>query len=178
MLSPYIAMLSPYIVMLSPYIVMNVISMYRNILFFLSSAIISHVQKGSSPRFRPKVSDEVGDPEYHAMMKQCWEEYPQDRQRFEDIAKTLKKLNGGKYVVTYTVLFYMVIPSPYIVIPSPYIVIPSPYIVIPSPYMVIPSPYIVIPSPYMVIPSPYIVIPSPYIGPKITLPTLSNKYPP
>lgn len=60
--------------------------------------IISRVKKCSLPRFRPKVPEDYGHPEYHSLMKQCWEEVPSSRPRFDEIMKALKKLNGGKNI--------------------------------------------------------------------------------
>ena len=58
--------------------------------------ILDQVKKCCVPRFRPKVPEELGHPDYQDMMTQCWEEIPTSRPRFDDVMKALKKLNGGK----------------------------------------------------------------------------------
>lgn len=61
--------------------------------------IIFRVMKEQSPPFRPVVPcDDIIHPDFHNTMKQCWAEYINDRPRFEDIMKTLKKINGGKNI--------------------------------------------------------------------------------
>lgn len=73
---------------------------YPYCMFEMMSAkeIISQVKKSLSPPFRPKISEEVGHPDYHVLMRQCWEELPSHRPRFDEVMKTLKKLNGGKNI--------------------------------------------------------------------------------
>jgi len=62
--------------------------------------IINRVRSNSSPAFRPQVADDLPEssPEFTAIMRQCWAQDPHDRPRFDDVMKTLKKLNGGKNI--------------------------------------------------------------------------------
>ena len=57
--------------------------------------IIAKIKK-PPPLLRPSVSKQVAPPEYINSMKQCWGEQPETRPSFNDLAQSIKLLNGGK----------------------------------------------------------------------------------
>lgn len=63
-----------------------------------SSEIVSRVQIGEFPPFRPTVSELItGVEEIRELMKQCWEESPDLRPDFHEIKKIVNKIltNNG-----------------------------------------------------------------------------------
>jgi len=63
--------------------------------------IVERIKDDRAPFYRPQFSeqDSAGvQPEILTLMKQCWTEEPSDRPSFDEIAKTLKKINKGKLV--------------------------------------------------------------------------------
>ena len=72
--------------------------------FLLLSDIVSRVQNGEFPPFRPTVSELItGVEEIRELMKQCWEESPDLRPDFHEIKKIMNKIltNNGMYVDFY-----------------------------------------------------------------------------
>lgn len=65
-------------------------------MFWFYLDIIFQIKKSTNPPFRPDVPNDICHPDFHDMMRQCWAEFPNERLRFDDIMKTLKKINGGK----------------------------------------------------------------------------------
>lgn len=66
-----------------------------------SSEIVSRVQIGEFPPFRPTVSELItGVEEIRELMKQCWEENPDLRPDFHEIKKIVNKIltNNGMWV--------------------------------------------------------------------------------
>jgi guanylate cyclase 2F len=59
--------------------------------------IIAKIKK-PPPLLRPSVSKQVAPPEYINSMKQCWAEQAETRPSFNDLAQSIKLLNGGKSV--------------------------------------------------------------------------------
>jgi len=57
--------------------------------------IIAKIKK-PPPLLRPSVSKQVAPPEYINSMKQCWAEQAETRPSFNDLAQSIKLLNGGK----------------------------------------------------------------------------------
>ena len=57
--------------------------------------IIAKIKK-PPPLLRPSVSKQVAPPEYINSMKQCWAEQAETRPSFNDLAQSIKSLNGGK----------------------------------------------------------------------------------
>jgi guanylate cyclase 2F len=57
--------------------------------------IIAKIRK-PPPLLRPSVSKQVAPPEYINSMKQCWAEQPETRPSFNELAQSIKLLNGGK----------------------------------------------------------------------------------
>ncbi len=57
--------------------------------------IISKIKK-PPPLLRPSVSKQTAPPEYINSMKQCWAEQAETRPSFNDLAQSIKLLNGGK----------------------------------------------------------------------------------
>ena len=62
---------------------------------FVSVEIIAKIKK-PPPLLRPSVSKQVAPPEYINSMKQCWAEQAETRPSFNDLAQSIKLLNGGK----------------------------------------------------------------------------------
>lgn len=61
------------------------------------SDIIERVQKGGSPPFRPRVTNDLAEnPLFVEMMKQAWDQDPHIRPKFSDCLKYLKQMNKGK----------------------------------------------------------------------------------
>ena len=60
--------------------------------------IIAKIKK-PPPLLRPSVSKQVAPPEYINSMKQCWAEQAETRPSFNDLAQSIKLLNGGKSVL-------------------------------------------------------------------------------
>ncbi|CAF2857562.1 unnamed protein product [Rotaria sp. Silwood2] len=70
----------------------------KNDYYILSSVnieIIAKIKK-PPPLLRPSVSKQVAPPEYINSMKQCWAEQAETRPSFNDLAQSIKLLNGGK----------------------------------------------------------------------------------
>jgi guanylate cyclase 2F len=63
--------------------------------FILCIEIIAKIKK-PPPLLRPSVSKQVAPPEYINSMKQCWAEQAETRPSFNDLAQSIKLLNGGK----------------------------------------------------------------------------------
>ena len=61
----------------------------------VSLEIIAKIKK-PPPLLRPSVSKQVAPPEYINSMKQCWAEQAETRPSFNDLAQSIKLLNGGK----------------------------------------------------------------------------------
>lgn len=57
--------------------------------------IIAKIKK-PPPLLRPSVSKQAAPPEYINSMKQCWAEQAETRPSFNDLAQSIKLLNGGK----------------------------------------------------------------------------------
>jgi len=57
--------------------------------------IIAKIKK-PPPLLRPSVSKQTAPPEYINSMKQCWAEQAETRPSFNDLAQSIKLLNGGK----------------------------------------------------------------------------------
>jgi guanylate cyclase 2F len=64
-------------------------------LFVVYVEIIAKIKK-PPPLLRPSVSKQVAPPEYINSMKQCWAEQAETRPSFNDLAQSIKALNGGK----------------------------------------------------------------------------------
>jgi guanylate cyclase 2F len=62
---------------------------------FFPIEIIAKIKK-PPPLLRPSVSKQVAPPEYINSMKQCWAEQAETRPSFNDLAQSIKLLNGGK----------------------------------------------------------------------------------
>ena len=63
----------------------------------LGTEIITRVMKCEEhPPFRPVVLHDTGRIMYQELMQSCWHEDCTLRPRFDDIMKSLKKINGGK----------------------------------------------------------------------------------
>ena len=60
------------------------------------SELVSHIKNRQVPPFRPRVSGDAAKPDYLELMASCWDENPQERPKFDDVMKTLKRMNGGK----------------------------------------------------------------------------------
>ncbi|XP_068752048.1 atrial natriuretic peptide receptor 1-like [Montipora capricornis] len=59
--------------------------------------IIERVQKGGSPPFRPRITNDLAEHSlYVQMMKQAWDQDPLIRPKFSDCLKYLKQMNKGK----------------------------------------------------------------------------------
>jgi len=64
-------------------------------------ATIENIRDVNEPPFYrpvPTTSDSSINPALIMLMKQCWTEEPTDRPSFEEVAKTLRVINKGKYV--------------------------------------------------------------------------------
>ncbi|CAF1252073.1 unnamed protein product [Adineta ricciae] len=68
--------------------------------------IIAKIKK-PPPLLRPSVSKQVAPPEYINSMKQCWAEQAETRPSFNDLAQSIKSLNGGKKVNIVDTMFKM-----------------------------------------------------------------------
>ncbi|CAF4358380.1 unnamed protein product, partial [Rotaria sp. Silwood2] len=68
--------------------------------------IIAKIKK-PPPLLRPSVSKQTAPPEYINSMKQCWAEQPESRPSFNDLAQSIKLLNGGKKVNIVDTMFKM-----------------------------------------------------------------------
>ncbi|CAF4795042.1 unnamed protein product [Rotaria sp. Silwood1] len=68
--------------------------------------IIAKIKK-PPPLLRPSVSKQVAPPEYINSMKQCWAEQAETRPSFNDLAQSIKLLNGGKKVNIVDTMFKM-----------------------------------------------------------------------
>src|ERR1700722_9101500 len=75
--------------------VSNILDMDFSSMFFLVIEIIAKIKK-PPPLLRPSVSKQTAPPEYINSMKQCWAEQAETRQSFNDLAQSIKLLNGGK----------------------------------------------------------------------------------
>lgn len=60
--------------------------------------IVLKVREGSTPPFRPKVSDNACTAEWMRLMTTCWSETPEARPQFDDVLKRAQLLNGGQWV--------------------------------------------------------------------------------
>jgi len=69
---------------------------YNTYEFMAPQEIVYRVRKCETPPFRPKIPEETGWLPFQELMRSCWNEDSTQRPRFDDIMKTLKKLNGGK----------------------------------------------------------------------------------
>ncbi|CAF0809266.1 unnamed protein product [Adineta steineri] len=68
--------------------------------------IIAKIKK-PPPLLRPSVSKQTAPPEYINSMKQCWAEQAETRPSFNDLAQSIKLLNGGKKVNIVDTMFKM-----------------------------------------------------------------------
>ncbi|CAF2069702.1 unnamed protein product [Rotaria magnacalcarata] len=68
--------------------------------------IIAKIKK-PPPLLRPSVSKQTAPPEYINSMKQCWSEQAESRPSFNDLALSIKLLNGGKKVNIVDTMFKM-----------------------------------------------------------------------
>ncbi|CAF1248529.1 unnamed protein product [Rotaria sordida] len=68
--------------------------------------IIAKIKK-PPPLLRPSVSKQTAPPEYINSMKQCWAEQAESRPSFNDLAQSIKLLNGGKKVNIVDTMFKM-----------------------------------------------------------------------
>ncbi|CAF1256193.1 unnamed protein product [Rotaria sordida] len=68
--------------------------------------IIAKIKK-PPPLLRPSVSKQTAPPEYINSMKQCWAEQAETRPSFNDLAQSIKSLNGGKKVNIVDTMFKM-----------------------------------------------------------------------
>jgi len=62
-------------------------------------AIVEKIKDTSAPFYRPElhVEESAGvHPDILILMKECWAEEPSERPSFDEVAKTLKKINKGK----------------------------------------------------------------------------------
>lgn len=65
-------------------------------LLFTNEEIVLKVREGSTPPFRPKVSDNACTAEWMRLMTTCWSETPEARPQFDDVLKRAQLLNGGQ----------------------------------------------------------------------------------
>ncbi|CAF1149237.1 unnamed protein product [Adineta ricciae] len=68
--------------------------------------IIAKIKK-PPPLLRPSVSKQAAPPEYINSMKQCWAEQAETRPSFNDLAQSIKLMNGGKKVNIVDTMFKM-----------------------------------------------------------------------
>jgi hypothetical protein len=70
-------------------------SFWSLVTLFFRIEIIAKIKK-PPPLLRPSVSKQTAPPDYINSMKQCWAEQAETRPSFNDLAQSIKLLNGGK----------------------------------------------------------------------------------
>lgn len=72
----------------------------RDFRFHLCTAIVDRICRIEKPPYRPANNFEKTemDASLASVINQSWEENPDDRPSFEDISKTLRSINKGKFV--------------------------------------------------------------------------------
>ena len=76
-------------------------------LLWLYAVIVERIKDTRAPFYRPALSPRDCEGVHSGiltLMKQCWAEEPSERPSFDEVARALKSVNGGKSVVVF-VLF-------------------------------------------------------------------------